>query len=255
MTATGLLQIAFGFVFLYTLLSLVCSVANEWIARWLDLRESTLRKELARLLPAELLKEFDEHPLIGISGHGAKYSDYLPPSTFALALIDVAVKFTPGAPGYPGQCQPGGGLEHDSKKLVESLIQHAGSLDAVQTRIEKWFTLAMEDATGRFKRATQVIITTFALLLTVALNVDAGAIAIALWKAAQGQELTVFPIFWSAAPTISQLLSGVPGYLTSAACISLGAPFWFDLLGKLVNLRQTGLPPNQNRQSNDMMAH
>jgi hypothetical protein len=32
--------------------------------------------------------------------------------------------------------------------------------------------------------------------------------------------------------------------LTTLA-LSLGAPFWFDLLGKLVNLRQTGIPPDE----------
>jgi hypothetical protein len=33
------------------------------------------------------------------------------------------------------------------------------------------------------------------------------------------------------------------GLLLTAAAISLGAPFWFDLLGKVVSLRSTGKKP------------
>ncbi len=33
------------------------------------------------------------------------------------------------------------------------------------------------------------------------------------------------------------------GLLLTAAAVSLGAPFWFDLLGKVARLRATGAPP------------
>lgn len=33
------------------------------------------------------------------------------------------------------------------------------------------------------------------------------------------------------------------GWLIAAVCISFGAPFWFDLLGKLVNTRRAGIKP------------
>lgn len=37
----------------------------------------------------------------------------------------------------------------------------------------------------------------------------------------------------------------VLGWLITAASLSLGAPFWFDLLGKVVNLRTTGAKPTK----------
>ncbi|RZM28444.1 MAG: hypothetical protein EOO88_08910 [Pedobacter sp.] len=37
----------------------------------------------------------------------------------------------------------------------------------------------------------------------------------------------------------------VLGWLITAGCISMGAPFWFDLLGKVVNLRRTGVKPSE----------
>lgn len=35
------------------------------------------------------------------------------------------------------------------------------------------------------------------------------------------------------------------GIAIGAGCISMGAPFWFDLLNKLVNLRRSGIKPKQ----------
>lgn len=45
----------------------------------------------------------------------------------------------------------------------------------------------------------------------------------------------------------STLLMAVLGYLLTAAAISLGAPFWFDVLGKVSNLRSTLKSPDQGK--------
>ncbi len=39
------------------------------------------------------------------------------------------------------------------------------------------------------------------------------------------------------------LLFKLFGLLVSAFAVSLGAPFWFDLLSKFVNIRAAGAPP------------
>ncbi len=36
------------------------------------------------------------------------------------------------------------------------------------------------------------------------------------------------------------------GWAIAAGCISMGAPFWFDLLLKLVNLRRSGIKPDSD---------
>ncbi len=41
----------------------------------------------------------------------------------------------------------------------------------------------------------------------------------------------------------------IPGWIITFFAISLGAPFWFDMLSKLVNIRQTGGKPNQDKTS------
>ena len=35
------------------------------------------------------------------------------------------------------------------------------------------------------------------------------------------------------------------GWLMTAFAVTLGAPFWFDLLGKIVALRAAGNPPKK----------
>ena len=43
--------------------------------------------------------------------------------------------------------------------------------------------------------------------------------------------------------SIAYLLKKIAGWLIMAFALAFGAPFWFDLLGKLVNIRKSGLKP------------
>lgn len=43
------------------------------------------------------------------------------------------------------------------------------------------------------------------------------------------------------------LLSKLLGFILTALAVSMGAPFWFDLLKKMVNIRSTGSTPYENR--------
>lgn len=47
----------------------------------------------------------------------------------------------------------------------------------------------------------------------------------------------------SALSTPEGLLLKIAGFIVTALAISLGAPFWFDLLRKIVNIRQSGSKP------------
>lgn len=47
--------------------------------------------------------------------------------------------------------------------------------------------------------------------------------------------------------TMAQLLGDVSAIHMTLA-VSLGAPFWFDLLNKLVNLRNSGKPPEKDKE-------
>jgi hypothetical protein len=46
--------------------------------------------------------------------------------------------------------------------------------------------------------------------------------------------------FWD---ILINCLVALAGWIIGACCISMGAPFWFDMLNKLVNVRRTGIKP------------
>jgi hypothetical protein len=41
-------------------------------------------------------------------------------------------------------------------------------------------------------------------------------------------------------PNFGKVFSAVVGWIITALAIYMGAPFWFEILGKLVNVRSTG---------------
>jgi hypothetical protein len=55
------------------------------------------------------------------------------------------------------------------------------------------------------------------------------------WEGVEVRSLTKYDI-----------LSKVLGFILTALAISMGAPFWFDLLKKLVNIRSSGSRPYEN---------
>jgi hypothetical protein len=48
------------------------------------------------------------------------------------------------------------------------------------------------------------------------------------------------PIGWDKANTQGDFLARLVGWLVTTAALMLGAPFWFDVLGKLSRLRGSG---------------
>ena len=44
----------------------------------------------------------------------------------------------------------------------------------------------------------------------------------------------------------TKLVRAIPGWILSGFAIAMGAPFWFDLLGKIMNVRNTGKPPKKD---------
>jgi hypothetical protein len=162
----------------------------------------------------------------------------------------------------------------------------AGDLDEFRTQIEGWFNDAMERVSGWYRRRVRVLLLVIGLGVAIALNVSTVTVASRLWtdaalraavvaqasKAqpppapAAGQSVGAavkavqqglssvaelgLPMGWDrqARPAGSALawLAAVVGWLLTAVALSLGAPFWFDLLNKVTNLRASGAPPKDS---------
>jgi hypothetical protein len=165
-------------------------------------------------------------------------------------------------------------------KLSEALLalyRSAGKdAAAFQHAVEQWFDDSMERVSGWYRRRIQVILAVIATVLVVLLNADTLASARVLWRddavraavvqkaeaAAEGTLTEVevdsalkqldLPLGWNVslgdAPTqlpddVIAWFAKLLGLALTVAAVVLGAPFWFDLLGKVARIRATGAPP------------
>ena len=118
MFGSTILDIATGIVFIYLLLSLMCSALNEMVAWFLGLRASTLKSGIEQLLADPALANISQrvyaHPLVKALSEAGKDPSYIPSRTFAYALIDELIaeskKFAaPGGAAGAGAGVPGSG--------------------------------------------------------------------------------------------------------------------------------------------------
>src|SRR5205807_7483752 len=93
-----ILDVAIGMIFVYLLLSLICSAANEIIEIALKKRAKHLEEGLGELLhDPNLVQRIYDHPLINGLFEGAyqagsrKLPSYIPATNFALALMDLVL--------------------------------------------------------------------------------------------------------------------------------------------------------------------
>ena len=179
---SAIIEVIIGLVFIYILLSIICSGITEFIVgKLLSLRSRNLQDSLKSMLSdKELLKKFNEHPLIkGLSKPGENPS-YIPSETFARALLDI-LKFE----------NPDKTIESaistipyndDTKKLLRSL-QHdiRTDLPNIQKNLSKWFDDSMERFSGWYQRKAQNWTYGIAIVVVIILNVDSFTIANKLW--------------------------------------------------------------------------
>lgn len=292
MVSSQVLEVAVGLVFIYLVVSTVCSGIKEIIARLFDTRAKTLEGTIRKMLadPDNKITSaiLQNHLITGAIESGNRPS-YISSRNFALALFDTI------APADPTKQRTVQDLKDGISKLPDKRVQKSllGVVDSAQQdadlarqRVENWFDDSMERASGAYKRTAQKYIAVFGLVLCAALNIDTLLIVRELWSddavratitkqaqdaAANGhapnfcpdgsnsisdciRAANIPPLGWAhtgshAPPELSEWPLKIFGILISGIAVALGAPFWFDLLNKIVNLRLTGNPPPDSRQS------
>ncbi|KIC95494.1 hypothetical protein [Flavihumibacter solisilvae] len=165
------------------------------------------------------------------------------------------------------------------RALLSAIDSAQGSLDQAQANIEKWYDSTMDRVSGWYKRSTQYIIFFIGLFVAVVLNVntitiadylyrnDAERAALASWAESKSKQSPDAVLSgYSAAKDDLQALNlpiGLElvsvrndkgeydpfkfvalafGWLLTAFAATLGAPFWFDVLNKLMVVRSTVKP-------------
>jgi len=161
-----------------------------------------------------------------------------------------------------------------------------GDYGKAVANLERWFNSATQRVTGQYKRSTAIIIFLFALAISSALNIDSISLIDYIYRHNSGTPQSVgstsnngdagvavaasgatagiprVPLGWSKEAMIDVVpdkhwlssllltLSKLGGILLTALAASLGSPFWFDLLNKLVQLRNS-IPPRERDESSE----
>ncbi len=274
------LEVAVGLVFCYCAVSLIVSSINEAIASALSLRALTLLAGIKALLNDPtfegLARDIYNHASVNPrdAGQAQHESDlnnkpsYIPSLHFANALIDVLQR----APAAAAQLDHTIAAIQDPqlRQLLQGMYARAGGdLDKFRDELAAWFDNAMERVAGQYKRRSQLICFVIALAIAALFNIDSFHLFRALWEhpalaaalatpssvdAAQAfRSLQMLPIGWQSFPPVLGsrweyfVLFG--GWLVTASTALFGAPFWFDLLQNITQLRGTGRkPPSASAQ-------
>jgi hypothetical protein len=197
MFGSNVLEIAIGLIFVYSLLSLLCSTINEQvIVKLLALRAKTLEDGIKTMLKntlpndptgQELTKEFYKNPLIQSLTTGVTKPPPTPSPTFALALKDALARILRLATGFskPSYISSRSFALALKDVLADSHIDLSTipALKPVQDQIksgaqqetasiENWYDETMDRVSGWYKRKVQLIILLLGFVITIILNVD-----------------------------------------------------------------------------------
>jgi hypothetical protein len=278
---SDILDVAIGVICLFLLLSLICSAANELIEALWKNRCKDLEKGIIELVGggpgSDFVSKIYNHGVVNSLFRGkygtapkSELPSYIPAANFALALLSI-VKDTDEAK-----------LPSNVRSALKSFRETAGNDEVkLQKNIEDWYNSAMDRVSGWYKRRTQLIIFVLGCTFTVLANADCLQYAQRLSKDASLRQSAVsfaeaaakkdtskndtkepmdqikteigslegigLPIGWAQHPVD---LKGVGwaiydhgvGWLLTAMALSLGAPFWFDTLNRIMIIRSTVKP-------------
>jgi hypothetical protein len=315
MFGSVVLDVAIGIVFVFLLISMICSAIREGIEAWMKTRAAYLEQGIRELLhdtgATGIAAHFFAHPLIYslYSGgyarpqpggwwpvaltRGRNLPSYIPRRNFALALLDIAARgpITDDVSSHPAA----GVVSLDAARanilnignapvqrvLLTAIDTAEGDFHKAVANVEAWFDSGMDRVSGGYKRSTQWMLFVIAVVVAIALNVNTLAIVNHLYRDTAARAALVaraqavapdatgpnrtypeirnelsglnLPIGWTVGlPQLATVpgqterradwFQAILGWLITAFAATLGAPFWFDVLNKVMVIRSTVKP-------------
>lgn len=180
MFGSDVLDIVVGMVFIFLLLSLICSALQEFIETLVKKRAKDLERGIRELIgdpdnTTDFIEKIYNHALVNSLFRGRYSADkksclpsYIPSANFAIAVMDLIRN--PPAEGIK--------LPANIKGAYAIFEQRAaGDAARLQASLEEWFNTGMDRVSGWYKRRAQWILVTLGLLIAVAINADTISIA------------------------------------------------------------------------------
>jgi hypothetical protein len=250
---SAMLEAAIGASLVYFILAVFCTTVNEWLARLLGARAGNLRATIRELLNDQNIAEgksflaaFYAHPVIGGLMKDGAHPPYIPPRSFSTTLIDLATSQIQGPITFADlesgiRSLPDG----DVRTSLLALLQNTGrDLARAQTNFESWFNDAMTRASGWYQHRAQFWNTVIATGITLSLNADTLSMLHRFWAKQPGSVLG-----WDPAALHTNCwgwFSRVLGWGLTITAVSLGSPFWYDVLKKFSDFRGTAREPGKD---------
>jgi hypothetical protein len=273
MLGSTVLEVAIGLSFCYGTVALIVTTVQEALASLFRLRANTLLAGVKSMLndPAfdGLARAVYAHPLVNPHTDGTAVDErglrsrpsYIEPAHFAIALVDSLWK----VPGDFIQLRSSIEAIPDPqlRAALLSMVSRARDLQQFQDMLAGWFDNAMARMSGTYKRNQLLISLLLSLLLAILFNIDSIHLFRTLWlqpglaahikdvpaglDPAVIRDLMALPIGWTTFPPVlnADFALQVAGWLITATTALFGAPFWFDLMQRVVRMRATGAKPEE----------
>ena len=272
MFGSSVLEVAIGLTFCYGTVALIVATVQEALAAAFRLRANTLLAGIKSMLKdpqfETLAQAVYAHPLVNPHSDGVPVDErklaakpsYIEPAQFAIALID-SIQQVPGNFARLGE-DIDAVADPQVRRALQALHARAGGdLERFQRSVAGWFDNAMQRVSGNYKRQQLLISFLLSLLLAILFNIDSISLFRTLWQQPQLaahitgapgmldeatlRQLWALPIGWTSFPPVFNSAFGLQaaGWFVTAATTLFGAPFWFDLLQRAVQLRSTGTRP------------
>lgn len=190
------LDVAIGLIFVYLLLALICTGANELLAGFTDRRTKKLMLGIRNLLyeagvklkdpkdknEKDLATLFFNHPLVKSLKEDGTNPSYIPSRVFALTVLDIFVPAAAGSAKTVADIKKVvAGLPEtsDVRRTILLILEQAGEdIQKAQALIETWFNDTMDRISACYKQKTQWT----TLLIAVIVTGIAGADTIQITK-------------------------------------------------------------------------
>lgn len=220
MFGSDILEVATGIVFVFVLLSTICTSLREGLEGWFKTRASYLEFGIRELLQDRkgdgIARDLFEHPLIfglysgdytpgstkrpGVMTSGGNLPTYIPARSFARALMDIAARGPVGAglasgadttTSANGQVLSMAQIRANALKIQNAAVRRVlinaidsaqGDFDRACAHVEHWYDSAMDRVSGWYKRSTQWALFWIALFVVVVLNVNTITISDYLYR-------------------------------------------------------------------------
>lgn len=273
MLGSTVLEVAVGLSFCFGSVALIVATLQEALSSIFRLRANTLLAGIKTMLNdpdfTQLAQAVYAHPLVNPHGGGEadlkSRPSYIEPAHFAIALMDGIQKDGPAtweALGTAIEAIP----DPQVQRMMQGLYKRAGNLQQFQRLVASWFDNAMERMSGAYKRKQLLISFLLSLLLAIFLNIDSIHLFRTLWlhpalaahiNGAPGaldqatvEALMTLPIGWERFPPVlgPDFMLQLSGWLVTACTTLFGAPFWFDMLQRAVQMRGTGSKPVESAE-------